>query len=85
MQPVQEVAQKVINTGLPIDGDDIARIFEARFRSERANTKDPHGKGLGLYISKSLAEFMGGDIHLKEISSEKSIFDLQLPRMLDHV
>ncbi len=73
---------EVINKGLLIDQDDSDRIFDARYRAENANDKDPHGKGLGLSISTSLASFMEGKLYLKDNSKGTTVFCLELPKMI---
>jgi signal transduction histidine kinase len=50
----------VIDHGLGITQDDLPRLFE-RFHSIHARTNpEIHGTGLGLYISRGLAELQGG-------------------------
>ncbi|MFT5354706.1 MAG: signal transduction histidine kinase/CheY-like chemotaxis protein [Polyangiales bacterium] len=54
------------------------RLFEAFYTS-----KGNEGTGLGLYISRSLAEAHGGTLELASSSSEGTVFRLSLPAELE--
>lgn len=51
---------EVQDTGIGIEADVVARIFEAFEQGQRAITREFGGLGLGLAISKSLVESHGG-------------------------
>ena len=48
------------NVGIPIKDEDQKYLFEKFYRSESAKEFSPQGSGLGLYITKTLTERMGG-------------------------
>jgi two-component system heavy metal sensor histidine kinase CusS len=50
----------VENTGLPISGEDRARVFDRFFRTEASRGVASEGAGLGLAIVKSIVELHGG-------------------------
>ncbi len=54
-------------------------IFEKFSRGGRSLTAELPGKGLGLYIAKSLIELMGGKIWLKSSLGHGSTFSFSLP------
>lgn len=67
----------VADHGLGISEDNLQRIF-APF--ERALDKDSSGGlGLGLYITRQLAEAHGGSVSVKSRLGEGSIFSVKLP------
>ncbi len=69
----------VKDTGLGIPFDHHEVIFE-RFRRVDENQKNSTGgNGLGLAISKSVVELMGGKIWLRSIPNEGSVFLFTIP------
>ncbi|HEY3370006.1 MAG TPA: PAS domain S-box protein [Prolixibacteraceae bacterium] len=68
----------VSDTGTGIPPDRIKNIFKRFNYTEDAN--NPSGdSGLGLSICKDLALLLGGDINVKSIAGEGSVFFLTLP------
>lgn len=69
---------EVRDEGIGISSEDARRIFE---RFERAvPSRNYGGLGLGLYISRSIVEAMGGQIRVKSEPGEGSVFVVELPR-----
>ena len=60
--------------GIPEDGRE--KIFE---KFERLGRSGDGGSGLGLYISRSLARAMGGDLSVTEAAGGGAKFTLRLP------
>jgi signal transduction histidine kinase/CheY-like chemotaxis protein/purine-cytosine permease-like protein len=74
-----EVAEfEVIDTGIGIAEDDLARIFEPFQRGANAHAPSTPGVGLGLTITKTLVEVMGGDITASSRLGEGSRFRVRL-------
>ncbi len=79
-QPKDHVFQiRVINRGIVIGEEDMDKIFESHYRSQAALQADPYGKGLGLNISKNLADRMKGQLDLVSSDEEATVFALELP------
>lgn len=72
----------VANKGLMIEDQEQKAVFDPRYRADNANSKDPHGKGLGLHISQGLAEFLGGSLELVRSNEEETMFRLKLKDVL---
>ncbi len=68
----------VEDTGPGIAGEDIPRLFQ-RFEQTRTGREASSGTGLGLAISRGFARLMGGDITVKSLVGEGSVFTLVLP------
>lgn len=65
--------------GIPEQHQD--RVFERMYTLEDSRNKNYEGSGLGLTITKRLAESMGGSISLWSKPYEKTIFTIKLMRM----
>jgi len=70
---------QVSDTGIGIPVEYHNEIFE-RFRQvESSNSRKYGGNGLGLAISKSLVEMMGGKIWLESVQGKGSVFYFTIP------
>ena len=72
-------AIEVADTGPGISRSDQEHIFDPFFRARTMNPQNSRGAGLGLSISKQLAELMGGTITLKSRIGQGSTFIVVLP------
>jgi signal transduction histidine kinase len=71
---------RVTDTGIGIPADKAEAIFEpfVQVRSERTRAHD--GVGLGLAISRSLAQAMGGNVRVRSAPGSGSTFTISLRR-----
>jgi len=69
----------VSDTGIGIPHDLQSRLFEDFSRGAHDPARSAGGVGLGLSISRRLAELMGGGIHLSSTEGTGSRFCLELP------
>lgn len=60
----------VINTGLPIQRDEIDRLHERGFRGSAARQKIPAGTGIGLYLADKVMRLHGGLVFANAKGSE---------------
>lgn len=70
----------VADTGDGIPGEDIPRIFERFYKSDRARTRQRGGTGLGLAICKHIVELHNGRIWVKSKEGKGSTFYFTLPQ-----
>ena len=70
----------VSDAGPGIGVTDRDRIFEKFYRANPHLTRGARGTGLGLYISRELAERMGGRLALTSAPGEGATFVVELPR-----
>jgi signal transduction histidine kinase len=69
----------VRDTGIGIDPDDLPLIFDRFRKIERKGEKVFRGAGLGLTISKRLAQLLGGNLMAKSDKGFGSFFYLEFP------
>jgi two-component system CheB/CheR fusion protein len=69
----------VADTGIGIDQDEKDLIFHAFAQSDTSETRDYEGTGLGLTISRRIAEQLGGSLSLESTLDVGSTFTLELP------
>jgi signal transduction histidine kinase len=73
------VQVEVSDTGIGIPESERERLFERFFRSQTALERQIQGTGLGLYISKAIAEAHGGRIGVRSTEGEGTTFLVELP------
>jgi len=79
-QEGQQVSLTLADDGIGISPQDQARLFQRFARGTDRMVTETAGTGLGLYLSRGLAEQMGGALQLQSSRSGKgSTFVLRLP------
>ncbi|HSX05246.1 MAG TPA: PAS domain-containing sensor histidine kinase [Candidatus Saccharimonadales bacterium] len=76
----KEVRWTVSDTGYGIPEREQKNIFLKFFRAENITDKDVSGTGLGLYLIKSLAESLGGELWFESQENVGSKFYFALPK-----
>ena len=71
-------AFKVADKGIGISKEQAARLFRPFEQADGGITRNYGGTGLGLVISKSLVEMMGGKISLESDPGEGSVFSFTI-------
>ena len=67
------------NTGDGIPADEMPRIFERFYKSDRSRGLDKNGVGLGLYIVHTVVRLHGGEIGVRSVEGEFTEFSFWIP------
>jgi len=70
----------VTDAGPGVGPADRERIFEKFYRANHRPARGTRGTGLGLYISRELAQRMGGRLELASAPGDGATFVVELPR-----
>jgi len=70
----------VSDTGIGITPERLESVFDPFVQVDRALNRPHDGVGLGLAISRDLAQGMGGTLTVRSTPAEGSVFTLRLPR-----
>jgi PAS domain S-box-containing protein len=70
----------VKDSGIGIPAEDLPHLFQKFYRVDNTDTREIGGTGLGLYLSRRLAEAMGGHLTVQSVYGEGSTFTVELPR-----
>jgi signal transduction histidine kinase len=71
---------RVRDTGRGIAADLLDRVFEPFAQADQTHSRVVGGTGLGLTVSRRLAQLLGGDVRIRSsVPGEGSTFELTLP------
>jgi two-component system sensor histidine kinase/response regulator len=70
---------EISDTGIGIPANEQSRLFQRFFRSSTATEQAIPGTGLGLVISRAIAEAHGGTIDVTSLPGEGTTFRVEIP------
>ena len=77
----KQISVSVKDSGIGIPAEDIPHLFQKFYRVDNSDTREIGGTGLGLYLSRRLAEAMSGNLRVESKYKEGSTFYLEIPRI----
>jgi signal transduction histidine kinase len=72
------IVVSVTDTGIGIEADKLDHIFKAFAQGDETSTRKYGGTGLGLSLTRSLAQLMGGDVTVSSAVGSGSRFDVTI-------
>jgi two-component system heavy metal sensor histidine kinase CusS len=75
-----DVAVTVADTGMGIEKENLQRVLDRFFRSEKARSLHPHGTGLGLAIVKSIMDLHRGRLAIESSPGKGTAVTLMFPK-----
>jgi two-component system, sensor histidine kinase len=69
----------VTDSGIGMDDATLARLFQRFMQGDDTPSRHTHGTGLGLQITRELAQLMGGDVAVRSEPGVGSAFSVWLP------
>lgn len=80
-QQETQVLLQVMDTGVGIAPQELARVFEKFTQAGNTLTEKPHGTGLGLAICREIVAWHGGTIWAESEPGQGSVFGVTLPAL----
>jgi signal transduction histidine kinase len=80
LEGVPFIRMSVKDTGIGMSEETLERLFNPFTQADKDTAKKFGGTGLGLVITRKLAEAMGGSITVESVVGEGSTFTLLIPR-----
>lgn len=68
------------NTGEGLESDEIPRLFDRFYKSDRSRSLNQNGVGLGLHIVRSIINYHQGEVVVRSAPGEYTEFEIGLPR-----
>jgi signal transduction histidine kinase len=75
----EHIVYEVQDTGIGMSEEQLARVFEAFLQADSSIARRFGGTGLGMSITKRLAEMMGGDVKAASVQGVGTTFTLYVP------
>lgn len=75
---------QIADSGIGIAPDDQARIFEPLTQADSSAARAHGGVGMGLAMTRRMAELMGGDVSVMSAPGKGSVFTLRAPAAFRH-
>ena len=67
------------NSGEGLSKEEIPRVFDRFYKTDRSRGIDKNGVGLGLYLVKSIVALHGGDVIVRSVQGEYTEFVFSVP------
>ena len=73
---------RVTDTGIGLSPEQIVKLFRDFTQADASTTRRFGGTGLGLALTRSFCQIMGGDVNVHSVLGEGSVFTIKLPALI---
>ncbi|HEX8395739.1 MAG TPA: response regulator, partial [Longimicrobium sp.] len=70
---------RVTDTGIGMSSEQLLKLFKEFTQADASTTRRFGGTGLGLALTRSFCQLMGGDVTVSSVAGEGSVFTIKLP------
>jgi signal transduction histidine kinase/DNA-binding response OmpR family regulator len=76
------VVFQVTDTGIGMSAEQIVKLFQDFTQADASTTRKFGGTGLGLALTRRFCQMMGGDVTVRSVPGEGSVFTIKLPAVM---
>jgi hypothetical protein len=76
------VVFQVTDTGIGMSAEQIVKLFQDFTQADASTTRRFGGTGLGLALTRRFCQMMGGDVTVRSVVGEGSVFTIKLPAVM---
>jgi signal transduction histidine kinase/CheY-like chemotaxis protein len=73
---------RVNDTGIGLSPEQIVKLFQDFTQADASTTRKFGGTGLGLVLTRRFCQMMGGDVTVRSVSGQGSVFTIKLPAVV---
>src|SRR4249919_2188560 len=73
---------RVTDTGIGLSPEQIIKLFQDFTQADASTTRKFGGTGLGLALTRRFCQMMGGDVTVRSVPGEGSVFTIKLPAIV---
>ncbi len=81
---IDRACLSIENSGMGIAAEDLPRVFDRFYKTDKSRSRDKNGLGLGLFLCKTILKLHGGDITCSSVENEYCRFDLYIPKPVNN-
>jgi signal transduction histidine kinase/CheY-like chemotaxis protein len=85
MDGIEWIIFRVTDTGIGLSPEQIVKLFQDFTQADASTTRKFGGTGLGLVLTRRFCQMMGGDVTVRSVSGEGSVFTIKLPAVVNEV
>ncbi|MDO4458746.1 MAG: HAMP domain-containing sensor histidine kinase [Clostridia bacterium] len=81
---IDRAVVSIENSGIGINAEELPKVFERFYKTDRSRSRDKNGMGLGLYLCRTIIKLHGGDISVSSVENQYCRFDFYLPKHVNN-
>ena len=70
---------RVTDTGIGLSPEQMVKLFRNFAQADASTARNFGGTGLGLALTRRFCQMMGGDVTVRSVPGQGSIFTIKLP------